>query len=405
VANRLGRRWLGVAVLAVVVGCLAGCGGTEKRSSITQQRASVAGGAPETRTAHQFLPIYAGQVHALAAVTRTVLGRMMSEVSNGRYYRAGEWHAPTTVPGCWWCLDGAATAAAVLSDRAGPGASALATVAADTFSAAIAHEQLADGAFQSDGAPNAIATGFELVELGVTYLELQNSLPASTRSRWARAIEAAADYLMSSGAMTWYINGNIQLHQVEDMWLAWHITGSLRFRGAYESEWAFAVEPRQSRWKGFGLKITHTPTSSDGADGAGYLAEAGGGAPGFDPEYTMLQLDYATSLWVLTHERRYLRLMNLLFNQLRPLVSRADILDARDGTRRNDVLPLFSMGPVVLLDSGDRPDLRRFVSAQLRVVEGQYEKRSNYDNLNFYRGMSLWLSLPLLFAQWPHGIP
>jgi hypothetical protein len=358
----------------------------------------------ESTLPNEFEPAYSAQVQSLASLDHRVLKSFMTEAASGRYYEDGTWHNPTLQASCWWCLDGAGTAAAILSRRHEAGDSALVSVAEATFNQAIAEYQLPDGAFQSEGNPSEITTGFELIELGVAYLELRSVLPASTRAKWAAAVEGAADYLLNSGAMTWYINGNIQLHQVEDMWLAWQITGAERFQAAYESEWSFTIAPPQTRWTGFGLQLTRTPTRSDGADGAGYLAESAGAAPGFDPEYTTLQLDYASSLWVLTHEERYLRLANLLFNQLRPLVNAHNILDAEGGTRKNDTLPFFSMGPVVLLDSGDRPDLAEFVATQLPEVTGEYENPDIYDNLNFYRGLSIWLSLPLLFEQWPGGI-
>ncbi len=354
---------------------------------------------------YEFEAAYAAQVSSIAGLDHTVLENFMTETANGRYYEDGVWHNPALQPsGCWWCLDSAGTAAAILSRRHEAGMSALASITEDTFERAIAEDQLPNGAFQQEGAANEITTGFELIELGIAYIELRHVLAKDTRASWESAIERAANYLLNSGAMTWYINGNIQLHQVEDMWLAWQITGAERFRSAYESEWEFTIAPPLPRWAGFGLQITQPPTRADGADGAGYLAESGGGAPGFDPEYTMLQLDYATSLWVLTHEERFLWLTNLLFNQLRPLVNAKDILNATGGTRRSDMLPFFSMGSVVLLDSGDRPDLAQFVSTQLPVVTSAYESPSIYDNLNFYRGLSIWLSVPLLYEQWPDGI-
>jgi hypothetical protein len=351
-----------------------------------------------------FQPARAPQLRAVAALDHTVLENFMTERASGRYYDEGLWHNPTSQNGCWWCLDSAGTAAAILSQRHEADSSALVSVAEATYTRAIAENQLPDGAFQSEGKPEGITTGFELIEVGIAYLELEHVLPAATRVSWQLAIERAADYLMACGDMSWYVNGNVQLHQVEDMWLAWQITGAERFHVAYEAEWTFTISPPQSRWGGFGMQITRAPSRPDGSDGSGYLAESGGGAPGFDPEYTMLQLDYATSLWVLTHEQRYLWLANLLFNQLQPLVNSSGILNATGGTRRNDMLPFFSMGSVVLLDSGDRPDLAQFVATQLPEVTSQYESRSIYGNLNFYRGLSIWLSVPLLFEQWPNGL-
>ena len=350
-----------------------------------------------------FDPAYASQVQSVANLDGRVLSNLMSETSRGRYYSDGEWHTPSTDPGCWVCLDGAATGAAVLGTRA-DGAPGLLPVAEETFDNAIATDQLPGGAFQVEGKPNQVATGMELVELGITYLELRERLDPLTRANWIASIERASDYLIESGATAWYINGNVQLRQVEDMWLAWKVTGAARFQSAYESEWSFAVAPSQATWPGFGLQFTGVPSRPDGSDGAGYLAESGGGSPGFDPEYTTAQLDTAASLWILTHDERYLRLMNLLFDQLRPLIDSKDILNATEGTRKHNVLPFFSMAPEILLESGDRPDLAAFVSVQLGVVAREYSNPAIYENLNFYRGLGTWLSVPLLYEQWPEGV-
>ena len=353
---------------------------------------------------YQFDASYSGQVHSIAALEGEVLSNFMSEGDRGRYYSSGEWHDPSPVPGCWLCFDGAATAAAVLSQRQPGGDLRLVSIAEATFDRAIATEQLPDGAFQVHGQPDQVATGMEIVELGISYLELRNQLDAQTRSAWARSIELAASYLISSGATTWYINGNVQLRQVEDMWLAWKITGEQRFESSYESEWNFTLSPPQTRWSGYGLRVTQQPSRADGSDGAAYLTESAGGAPGFDPEYTTSQLDGATSLWVLTHEQRYLRLMNLLFNQLRPLVAPNGILDALNGTRKSSRLPFFSMAPEILLESNDRPDLGKFTSVQLPLVATEYHNLGFYSNLNSYRGMATWLAIPLLYEQWPRGL-
>ena len=76
--------------------------------------------------------------------------------------------------------------------------------------------------------------------------------------------------------------------------------------------------PAQPRWAGFGLHITRRPTRADGSNGRANRAESGGGKPGYDPEYTMTQLDNTTEMGILSRDPRYLRLMNLLLDQLLP---------------------------------------------------------------------------------------
>jgi hypothetical protein len=227
------------------------------------------------------------------------------------------------------------------------------------------------------------------------------------RATWSAAIEKAASYLISSGDTTWYINGNVNLRQTEVLWIAWAITHQQRFLTAYNSEWAFTIAPPQQRWPGYGLHITKNPTRSDGSDGAGYLAESNGqDAPGFDGNYTYAQLDTATDLYVLTHDPRYLRLMNLEFNQLRPLINSAWTLNAHGGTRDNFNDPFMSAAVSVLAASGDRPDLVPDVSSELASVEAQYKQATllSVTNVNFYKGFEGWVSMPLLNRQWPLGM-
>lgn len=341
----------------------------------------------------------------LAAVGGQVLHSYMvqSSASDPRHYSAGVWYA-TDGPSCWYCYDAAATGAAVLSRQPGRDPK-LARVAITTFNTAIARHQLANGAFTDpDGNADGIATAFFGVYLGLADLELQNQLPAATRTAWRVSIANAATYLVKSGNATWYINGNINLRETEVLWLAWAITHKRWFRDQYDREWAFTIDPPQQRWPGFGLHLVVAPRQRDGSDGKAYLAESGGAMPGFDPSYTMVALDTATELWVLTHDPRYLRLMNLLFNQLRPHVSASWLLDGSGGTRKNDTIPFMSCALPVLAASGERPNLLAVVSSQLAVIESQYEASETYTHPNFYKGLAEWVSIPLLDQQWPRGM-
>jgi hypothetical protein len=187
------------------------------------------------------------------------------------------------------------------------------------------------------------------------------------------------------------------------MWLAWAATGNRRFRRAYQRAWSFTISPPGPRWSKFGLKLTHPPSTRDGSDGAGYLAESGGGDPGFDPSYTMAQLDTATQLYVLTRDPRYVRLMNLLFNQERPRI-RAFTLNATAGTRKDDDVPFLSSAPAVLVLTGQRPGLRSFWLGQLGRLRREYRGAMVYTAPNYYKGLSGWLMTPILALQWPDGI-
>lgn len=346
-----------------------------------------------------------GATSTLSSTGNQVLQSYMtqSSASDPRYYSNGVWYA-TDGPACWYCYDSAAVGAATLSQQPG-GNAQLRQVAIDTFNTAIAQHQLANGAFDDDtGAADGIGTGFFTVDLGIAYLELRSTLGPRTSATWSAAIGAAADYLINSGNTTWYVNGNVNLRQTEVMWLAWVATRQQRFLTAYDSEWSFTINPNQARWPGFGLQITTRPTKADGSDGAGYLAESGGGAPGFDPSYTDAQLDTATDLYVLTHDPKYLRLMNLLFNQLRPLIDQTWTLDALNGTRKNDLEPFLDPAVSVLVDSGDRPDLAPGLASQMARLQQEYTGAESFTNENYYKGFEAWISTPLLNLGWPQGM-
>jgi hypothetical protein len=341
----------------------------------------------------------AREIDSVAALDRAVLNNFMGLVPGSpRRYAAGAWYEPGS--DCFWCLDAAATAAAVLSRERTPADTRLLSVARATLNREIDRCQRRDGSWDETG----IVTGFVAVELGTSYLELADVLDPATRTKWARAIRRAADFIVSSKNLTWYTNGNVNLRNAAVMWLAWQITGRSTYKAAYEYEWRFALSPPQWRWRGFGLRLTRRPHRPDGADGAGYLAESDGGRPGFDPEYTMTQLDGATGMWVLSHDRRWLRLMNLFFNQLRPRLSRSFTLDARRGARHDHMIPFYSAGLAVLYYSGDRPDLRHLVPGDLARLRAEYSNPGNFTSQNFYRGLSGWLSMIVLDRQHPSGL-
>ncbi len=229
-------------------------------------------------------------------------------------------------------------------------------------------------------------------------------LPAATSTRWRMSLARAADWLINTHQTTFYINGNVNLRQTEVLWLAWAATGNRRFWNAYQREWTFTISPPGPRWSAYGLKYTRVPTVADGVDGAGYLAESGGGTPGYDPSYTMAQLDTATELYVLTRSPRYVRLMNLLFNQERPRINRAFTLNATDGTRKNDDIPFLTSAPGVLVLTGQRPALRSFWLGQLKRLRHEYLGATVYTAPDYYKGLSGWLMMPVLALQWPDGL-
>src|SRR6202035_421852 len=108
-----------------------------------------------------------------------------------------------------------------------------------------------------------------------------------TRRRWANSLRRAGDWI--EGQLGYYVNGNLNLDETLAMYLVYRATGDPAFNAAYNRSFTFTLHPPQNLWPGFGLHVITSPNRPDDADGAGYLAEKGTGAPGFDPHYTIVQ--------------------------------------------------------------------------------------------------------------------
>jgi hypothetical protein len=188
-------------------------------------------------------------------------------------------------------------------------------------------------------------------------------------------------------------------------WLAWAITGKQRFRDAYELSWQYTIHPPQSRWPGYGLQLTRTPSGAKGDVGAGYLAENGGSGPGFDPEYTAVQLDVASRAFLLSGDPRFLWLSNVLWNQISPRVNRHSwTFDARGGTRRSHLDMLTTPAIAVLATAGHRADLMQSLDAQTQIaMYTTYlgNARQNWGNESLYRGYGGELGTALLALASP----
>ncbi len=309
-----------------------------------------------------------------------------------QYFADGVWNSAD--PSCWYCQVGAGTAAAVLWRATGgrdPGLAALATA---TFDRAIADHRNADGSFGDPRDSPDIATMMFGVELGTSYVELGRTLGPARRRRWAAALAGGAEFLIRNGNLSWYTNGNINVGNVELFYLAWRATGEPRFRRAYDAAWRFALGPSQSRWPGFGLhRLSESVRSVGGValhGPAGYLAESGGGRPGFDPEYTELQLDVTSRLYVLSHDPRALRLANLLVNAVLPRVNADWYLNTSGGTRHtqpNRYVPFLTPALAVLGWLGHRRDLAALLPAQFAEVDQVYRGALTYSSINMYRGL------------------
>jgi hypothetical protein len=391
------------AVLLLLLLSAPGC--SDARST-TPRRATTQYSTTEARVDLGSLTHHGVAQHLkqLAALTRQVLNVYINKSgpTDVQYWSNGSFVAEGGIS-CWVCDDSAATAAAVLSQER-KGNIRLRDIAIATYSHAIGKYELPSGVIVDANGKDGVVTGFFAVQLATTYLELKPYLSAATRKLWANAITRIADYLIKTGALTYYINGNVNLRQTEVMWLAWAITGQSKYYADYQQEYRFTIQPPAPRWSGYGLHLVTPPTIPLGVNGAGYLTELGTGTPGFDPSYTLVQLDTATSLYVLTHDQRYIWLMNVLLNQLRPLVDTSYVLNAQHGTRKDDTVAFLTAAPFVLLMSGDRPDLSSYWLGQLGAIHTQYVQAESFANAGFYTGTSNWLALPMLAVQYPDGI-
>jgi hypothetical protein len=321
----------------------------------------------------------AGRAHAGAEATfegraTSLYAHVLSQMRTRGHYSAGVWH-PASL--CWRCGTELGTAAAILSRE--PGQASFGQLAIDTFNATLtAHEQ-PNGSFGPPAAGDPISTEAEIVSLGEAYLELGPRLPAAVGQRWRRAIVAATEWVIPR--LSFYVNGNVNLQQTLAMYIAWRVTRDPRYYREYDASWAFTLHPG-SHWVGLGLHYSRVPTLASGVDGAGYLAEMDPGAPGFDPHYTILQADYAAALYVLSHQARALRLVNLLFNQLQTRTNdRTLTIQTGRGSRhpQPNVSGHLATCALPVLAFADRSHLRALALTQLSLARTDF---LNYVRVN-----------------------
>ncbi len=193
-----------------------------------------------------------------AAVEANVLGFLNSELQAYATtlgpFQNGVWISPDNT--CWACNNGGpATAAATTYELDGRNQPQLLSEAEQTINTAIATRQNAAGSFSGpagDTQSAGVATMFFGLEFGTTYHLLAPDLDAATRARWQASLAAAANYLITSGNTTWYVNGNINLGYTEFLYLVWQATGNTTFEQAFNASWNFTMSPPQNRFPGSG---------------------------------------------------------------------------------------------------------------------------------------------------------
>ena len=307
--------------------------------------------------------------------------------SGERYYADGVWQNGDD--SCWYCNLGPAVGAAYLS-RTEP---AMREMAVDSFNTAIGEYREPNGSFEGGSIPGAAFA----IMLGLTYMQLGSELDSATRALWQEALAGIADYMVSNHDATWYANGNINCSYAAAFYFAWRATGEQKYLEDYEHELTFVEAPPTPMWQGSGLVITEQPTEADGANGSGYLTE--GSPPGWDPEYSHLQLDWLSALYSVSGDPRVLHLLNLILNQELTRVNPSTfMLDAYGGTRKNEMIPFTSAALPLLVIDGYRPDLASLLPAAFGRLSLEYRESFRYTEHNFYRGVALWL-VPVLLAS------
>jgi len=345
-----------------------------------------------------------------AAVEDSVIPFMtqeLSEYAGSTYgpFTNGVWTDPNDTT-CWACDDGGpAAGAAAAYVLTGQTNETLYNNAVQSVNTAIAQRQQPNGGFTGppgDSESEGISTAFYGVEFGTVYYLLAPYLDATTKAAWQSSLTTAANYLVSSGNATWYANGNINLAYTEFFWLAWNATGNSQLQTDYNNSWSFTMNPPQKQFPGCGWITVKAPTQPNDADGEGYFTETGSGGTGFDAYYSMVQLDVASGLYLLSRDQRALDAANMLMNLEMPLVNTSKwILSAGNGSRHPQ--PTYnvgfqSSGLAALGLEGGRGDLVNDILPELQEEETWYPQGGQSNAPSFRRAFGNDISIIALAA-------
>jgi hypothetical protein len=314
-----------------------------------------------------------------------------------RYYENGVWHGPADCPTCGV---GPSGLGAVLWAKGMLDEPAKRTAIVRTFEERV-RGQRSNGSYGTAGNSEAITVAFFAPALGSTLLVLGERLPASTRARWARSLRRSAEFLRDHKELDWYVNGNINLAYAATLYVTYLATGDSEFRTLFRRQLRFATDPPKGRWSDRGLETPRRPTRSDGSDGRGYLTETGPGGTGYDPEYTYVQLDVLSRLYLLSGDREVLRLLNLLANQtLRNVDAKWNLLTT--GTRHpepNRYVPYTTSALLVLDRLGGNRRLQDSVAPQVARTLDLYRSATTFSHPNIYRSVDSQLGTLMLAME------
>lgn len=285
----------------------------------------------------------------------------------------GAWVTPNT--DCWACVQGGLSSAEAASWTRTSDPTALAN-AIRGIEAGI-HSQGADGgwlapaSYTTDTQSEPDRTTFFADEEAATFFVVYSKLTDAQRTAWRASIASAAKYLTPT-ATGWYTNGNINLGQAELLYLAWKATGDSTLKDSFEAAWAFLMNPgaTSAKWVQYGYRQT--------SFGGCYLTETGSFGTGWDPNYTILQLNIASRLFLLTGEQRFGDLASCMLKQEMSRVSTTDwSMDQAGGTRHSTGSVGFDTSAFAVLALHDsRSDLQSSIAPALDAGERYFNTAS-----------------------------
>ena len=230
--------------------------------------------------------------------------------------------------------------------------------AISTVDQAIATHQLSDGDFD-DGTPSSgssgVNGGFWAEAEGGIALMMAPYASAAEQANWITSMENYSDYLWTTQLdpntyAAWYTNGNVVLRETVILLETYLLSRDSTYYTEYTTAKEFLNTPGAltSRWTSEGWMT--------GGGGTGWFTESTTSVPdepitcannvtpcdGFDPNYTMVQLDDLIVAYELSNDPTWLSEIEAEYAKLEPLITSSNTsLNASDGSRDNDAAEIF----------------------------------------------------------------
>ena len=213
-------------------------------------------------------------------------------------------------------------------------------------------QQVASGALWHTNVESAVSdngTGFPMALTNIALVVCA----LGEFDRWRDQILANLDFSTAAGERTFYTNGNYNVAKAVAYWLGARVSGFAPTRVAdFETTITFAFTPNAvaggSNWLGYGWVEDTAPGANDiiGTTGKGYFSENTTSNPAtdltgvnrYDPEYVMLQSEFASVGYLISGDVRFARIVNAATNKLRDLwTSSTNQVDCSNGSRHSGV--------------------------------------------------------------------